>query len=163
MKIRMSAAGSEFTMSAQIAKGFTLLEILLVMTLATLILTVVSANFSVLVPGMEQQAQVRYLVSALRAARSTAVSEQREVALLLDLKQRQYRIEGAEQITQLPETLQLGFFPVLPATTNESTKVIRFFADGSSTGGVIDMVTDEVAYRVTIDWLTGRIGYAETV
>ena len=43
---------------------------------------------------------------------------------------------------------QFGFRP---------TVSIRFFPDGSSTGGHISLIEGKTEYRVNVDWLTGRI------
>ena len=80
------------------SRGFTLLEILLVMMLATLVLTLVPASFSAVVPRVERQAEVRYFVSALRSARGAAIRERREVTLLLDVRRHQYHLAGSEQV-----------------------------------------------------------------
>ena len=34
---------------------------------------------------------------------------------------------------------------------------IRFFPDGSSTGGRVTLTSDERLYHVDVDWLTGQV------
>jgi hypothetical protein len=38
--------------------------------------------------------------------------------------------------------------------------VIRFFGDGSSTGGSVTILQGERRSDVTVDWLTGRVSLA---
>ena len=38
---------------------------------------------------------------------------------------------------------------------------IRFYADGSSTGGRITVSSGERKYLVDVDWLTGRVSIAD--
>ncbi|MCK7491838.1 MAG: hypothetical protein MZW92_09370 [Comamonadaceae bacterium] len=42
-----------------------------------------------------------------------------------------------------------------------ATGNIRFFPDGSSTGGAITVSGPKLAYRVNVDWLTGAIAIVE--
>jgi general secretion pathway protein H len=40
---------------------------------------------------------------------------------------------------------------------NESVGAIRFYPDGSSTGGRIDLSSDDVRYVIDVSWLTGTV------
>ena len=44
---------------------------------------------------------------------------------------------------------------------DETRGGIRFFPDGSSTGGYIALADDKTEYRVKVDWLTGHISIAD--
>lgn len=142
-------------------RGFTLLEMLIAMTLAALILTVVPASFSALLPHVENRSAVKALASTLRSLRGRAVRERTEQALLLDLEQRQYRPSGAEVSTDLPDTLSLAFHPQFDDGQPKSSVVIRFFPDGSSTGGTVDLLASDSRYELHVDWLSGRVEYRE--
>lgn len=141
--------------------GFTLLEMMLVMLLATLILTVVQANFSALVPSAGRQGEVRHFVAALRAARGEAIREQREVTLMLDLKQHHYHRAGSEQRSSLPEDLVIHYHAPFTEVRAPSPVAISFFADGSSSGGLVELVMADERYLISIDWITGKVGYRE--
>ncbi len=145
------------------ARGFTLLEMLLVMTLAALIVTVVPASFNAVLPHVEREAELRGLVSTLRSVRGMAIRERREVSLMLDLKRRQYQQVGSEQVIQLPEVVVLSFRPAFASSVEQSPVVIRFFADGSSSGGTIELAAADARYEIQIDWLSGRVSYREQV
>lgn len=146
----------------QRAAGFTLLEILLVMTLAALVLTVVPVSFNAMVPHAEHKAAVSRLVSALRAARGLAVRERHEVTLILDLQYRRYHLRGSEQLTQLPDSLSLHVSTPFHAVRDAQTVAINFFPDGSSSGALIEMGLEDETYQVEVDWLSGRVRYRET-
>lgn len=142
-------------------RGFTLLEMLIAMTLAALLLTVVPASFSGLLPHVENRSGVKALASELRSLRGQAIRERTEHTLLLDLEQRQYRPSGAEGFTHLPETLSLVFHPEFGNGQSESSVVIHFYPDGSSTGGILELASPDTHYEVHIDWLSGRVEYRE--
>ena len=145
------------------ARGFTLLEILLVMTLAALIMTVVPASMNGLLPHLERQAEVKALVMYLRGARGTAIRERREVTVLLDPERRQYRLTGSGNATQLPDGVLLEYSSAFDSAGARPPHNISFFADGSSTGGTIWFGTADTQYEIHIDWLSGRVGYREKV
>ncbi|MEH6874543.1 MAG: GspH/FimT family pseudopilin, partial [Candidatus Competibacter sp.] len=44
---------------------------------------------------------------------------------------------------------------------DNTTGSIRFFPDGSSTGGAITVGGAKLAYRINVDWLTGAIAIVE--
>ncbi len=175
MRIRILPAGSE-AMRAQhqvIAcrchgvkgqlHGFTLLEMLLVMTLAALVLTVVPASFSAMLPHVERQAEVRELVAALRSTRGMAIRERQEVSFMLDLRRRQYHLMGSEKVTKMSDHFALRFHDTFSPMADELLVVIHFFADGSSSGGTIEVNAAEAGYQIQIDWLTGKVSYLEKV
>lgn len=142
-------------------RGFTLLELLVVMTIATLVLVIVPVRFSAMVPHVESQAEIKRLVLALRAARGMAIRESREVYVTLDLAHQQYALPGSAQMRPLPKNFKIKY--LAPFTPSHVTQLveIHFFSDGSSSGGRIDMTAKDAHYEITIDWLTGRIGYLE--
>ncbi len=142
-------------------RGFTLLEMLIVMTLAALLLTVVPASFSSILPHVERQTEVKALAASLRALRGRAIRERRELTLRLDLKRRQYQLQGGEKVTRLPESVVLGYRPAFATALAESPVTIRFFADGSSSGGTVELATADTRYEIHIDWLSGRVRYRE--
>ena len=42
-----------------------------------------------------------------------------------------------------------------------SVRTIRFYSDGSSTGGRITVASGERKYLVDVDWLTGRVSIGD--
>ena len=50
---------------------------------------------------------------------------------------------------------------LLAACSEQDTGAIRFFPDGSSTGGRVTLMVGERSYAVDVDWLTGRVRVLE--
>jgi len=142
-------------------RGFTLLELLVVMTLATLVLAVVPASFSSMVPHVEQQSQIRDLVFALRSARGQAIRASQNATFTLNLATRQYSLNGTGVTRKLPEDFHVTFIPPFQQIVDSQQIEIHFFADGSSSGGLIRMASKDMQYDISIDWLSGRIAYHE--
>lgn len=139
------------------ARGFSLLELLLVMAIAALMVALVPALLSGVGGSTELRGAVRQLAAGLRAARNEAVTRQHEAVLALDLAQRHFRVTGQPRPYRLPERVAIELFTAESERLDEAIGTIRFFPDGSSTGGRITLSGERVQYLVDVDWLTGRI------
>lgn len=143
--------------SANIQRGFTLTEILVVMVVMLFAYGLVSPLFSSGVSGIETKAVARQLAAGLRKVRSVAISTRRETALVLDVEQRRFELSGDKQIYRLPAKVDLSLFTAQSELSGEKTGAIRFYPDGSSTGGRITIAGASQKYRVDVDWLTGHV------
>ena len=140
------------------AKGFTLIELIVVMALIALVVLVVPPFFSTQGGSVGLEAAARKLASGLRLARSEAIARDREIALALDLGKRRYTI-GGEAWQVLPAGIALAVDPAPSDAEREGG--IRFFPDGSSSGGGITLSSGSRTYRVAVDWLTGQVSIVE--
>jgi general secretion pathway protein H len=136
-------------------------ELLLVLVIGALLLTVVPPMFSAAIPGVQLKGAAREIAAALRYARGRAVANQETAAVILDVEARQYRVTGRERVRSLPKQLDLELFAARSEQTSGNAGGIRFFPDGSSTGGRITVKGGERAYKVDVDWLTGRVKILE--
>jgi len=152
-------AGRQATRGAarQLQPGFTLIELLVVILIATLLIATVPPLFTGSISGAGSRAAARQLATALRAIRSQAIAQHQETALLLDLDQRRYRISAAEREFQLDKDLALSLTIARGQVLEQNQGTIRFFPDGSSSGGRIKLASDRRAYVIDVDWLTGKI------
>ncbi len=91
-------------------RGFTLIEVMVVMALLALMLALVSPNFSTVVPGVSLKAAARTLAGSLRHARSRAIALNEEVALAIDVENRRYAIVGANTGGKLPGEGEIRLF-----------------------------------------------------
>lgn len=137
--------------------GFTLLELLVVLALMTLIIGVVPAMMLGSLPGAEAKAAARHLAAGLRYARSQAITQQQEIAFALDVEQRRYQISQTSRQYQLPAKLSISMITGQSELAGQATGTIRFFPDGSSTGGRITLAYGAREYRVDVNWLTGEV------
>lgn len=138
------------------ARGFTLLELLVVLLLMTLIVGVVPPMLSGGMASAEVKGAARQLAAALRYARSEAIVQQRESALVLNVERRRYKISGLRREYQLADKLQISV--VTAQQLADGTRgAIRFYPDGSSTGGRISVGDGKRNYLIDVDWLTGGV------
>ncbi len=139
------------------SRGFTLVELLVVLAVLALVLVVAGPMVSNALPGAHLKTAARDLAAGLRYARSRAITTNRSTALLLDTETRRYRVDGEPEVRTLPTAFSVSLQTARSELADAHTGRIRFFPDGSSTGGEIELSDGTRTYRVTVDWLMGRI------
>ena len=117
--------------------GFTLLELLVVLVIAVLLVAVVPPLISGMSGATELRSAARQLAAGLRFARNEAVTRQREAVLTLDLSKHRFAVSGDPHEIALPESLSLHLYTAQSELLDQATGNIRFFPDGSSTGGAV--------------------------
>jgi len=149
--------------------GFTLLELLVVLTIAGLLAAIVPPLFANAVPGARLKSTAREFTTSLRDARSRAITTSRPVVLRVIADPPSYSIDNAPA-NLLPSGVSLNVYDYITASrealadrdalTAEDIP-IRFFADGSSTGAIFKISNSGTAYRIDVSWLTGNIHVSE--
>jgi len=80
---------------------------------------------------------------------------------VLDIERHRYRIEGDHRGGSLPGGLDLELVAAEEEMQGEQVGAIRFYPDGSSSGGRVILKRGDGGYQVGVNWLTGRILIAE--
>lgn len=137
--------------------GFTLLELLLVLLLLGLVYGLASPMIGGGSSGLDIKSASRQLAAGLRKARSVAVAERREAVLSLNVEARNFSVTGDPKVYPLPKEPVLSLFTAQSELEQERTGRIRFFADGSSTGGRITVAVGNQKQLIDVDWITGRV------
>lgn len=149
------AAGSKLTLRS---RGFTLIEILVVLVILALTLAlVVPAVSSGL--GASLESASRDLHTGLRKARSQAINQQRSTVFVLDLHAYKFGI-GADLAGQLSRDFELHA-RAAQREMGHKRAGIRFYPDGSSSGGRLGLSQGEDYIWLEVDWLTGRVSRVE--
>ena len=131
------------------------------LVIAGLILTITPPLFSRAMPGTQLKGAARQITSALKYARSHAVVTQQEAQFRLDVEQRFFEVSGRNKQISLPEDLEYRLFTARAEQISDSVGAVRFYPDGSSTGGRITLAYGDREYHVNIDWLTGHVKILE--
>ena len=143
------------------AGGSTLLEVIVVLVIGAamyaLILGVPFRGASV----ADLKSAARTLASGLRQAQTLAMVSRRDAVLTLDVEARQYVLAGETEPKALPKDIELKLFTAQSEIQSEKKGAIRFYPDGSSTGGRITVKAGERQYLVDVDWLTGRVSIGD--
>lgn len=137
--------------------GFTLIEMLLVMAIVGLILAVAPPLLSAALPGLQLKGSARELMAALRQVRSRAVVQGSEAVLELDVEEHVARVTGDTHRIRLPKAIDITLVTAHRELDDVQRGRIRFYPDGTSTGGRLILRYGTSGYQVDVDWLTGRI------
>lgn len=141
--------------------GFTLLELLVVLTIISLMAVIAAPRFAGALPGAELDSGARKLAAGLREARSLAVSINRDVPFTLSGGANRYAVGATGKSRPLPGKLAITLVTGRTEVTGANQGSIRFFPDGSSTGGRIELTGAGGKRSIEVDWLTGRIRLGE--
>jgi general secretion pathway protein H len=142
-------------------RGFTLVELMVVLAIAGLMLALAPPLISSVMPGVELKAAARRTAGALRLAREVAIADGRDTAWVIDIDSNRYRIEGDHRSGSLPAGLDVELVAAEGEMQSDTVGAIRFFPDGSSTGGRVILKRGDGGYQVGVNWLTGRILVAD--
>ncbi len=141
-------------------RGFTLLELLIVVALMGLLLALVPARLGG-GSGAEVRAAARGVAAGLRHARATAVGQRVEAVFQLDLTAKKFTVTGDSRVHQLPQDVELKLFTGQQEIIAEKVGGIRFYPDGGATGGRVTVSSGERKYEVDVDWMTGRVSIGD--
>ena len=147
---------------AQRATGFTLLEMLVVIALIGLATVAVAVSVTSGLASARVRAASSELAGALRATRAQAIVQGEEKVFDVDTRNNSY--DGAKQRkVALPKGLQVSITSAKEDRPDNHTGRIRFFPDGSSTGGRITLKAGRREWHVNVSWLTGQVRVVDTV
>ena len=140
------------THRARAASGFTLLELLVVLAIVSVVFgTLVLARPSAV--GARVNAAARGVVATLRLARAEAMVRNTETTVSVDPEAGVIAFSRGKW--QLPRGAQVR----LTFAETERTAAggsLRFYPDGQSSGGEINLRLEGRLARVTVSWLTGE-------
>ena len=105
---------------------------------------------------LEMQAAVNQVAQGLRVARSRAIATNTPVRFAVDVPLHSFRIDSERPIA-LPSSVSIAMTAVSDETLGSRLAAIRFNADGSATGGRIDLTDGQRVAQIGVDWLTGRV------
>jgi general secretion pathway protein H len=143
------------------ARGFSLLEMILVLVIGAGVFAIVLGVSPKGASSADLKASARALASGLRQTQSTAMATRRDATLTVDLEAREFNFTGSTKAHVLPAGIDMKLLTSQTEVESERKGAIRFYADGSSTGGRITVAAGERHYFVDVDWLTGRVAINE--
>jgi general secretion pathway protein H len=139
-------------------QGFSLIEVMIVLALMGLLMGVVATN---LTEGPVLRESAREVLASLRHARSSAIMTQKQTRWIIDTANKSFQMEGVanaqSQSRQLSPAVEVKLNTAASEVISNSQGAIRFYPDGSSTGGSVDVLYKGQSYKVNVEWVTGRV------
>ena len=137
-------------------EGFTLVEMLVVLSLVALLLVISLPYSTSSGEGRKLDAASQIIAAKLRETQISSLSSNRERSLTVDIKKGLLIQTNPDKTFELPEGIGMSII----TSNNEIMKdagAFRFFPDGGSTGGKIILSKGENRREIAISWLTGGI------
>lgn len=130
---------------------------LLVLTIAVVAMALVVPNFSKGIDAVRVKSATREIASAFRYLRGYAISRNVESEFNVDVKEHVYRITGRTKTYSVPKSIGMKLVTADSEITGEDSGTIRFYPDGSSTGGRVTLSAGGRKRLIDVNWLTGHV------
>jgi general secretion pathway protein H len=132
-----------------------LIELLAAMTIMGMVLAVSIPASVRFYESIQYRQAVRDVITVLGSARYAAVNTGRPQDVVINPKTNEVRLNNKR--TRLPEDLNL-VVTTAREVNREDEGVIRFYPEGGSSGGGIDIERSGAdGVRISVDWLVGRV------
>jgi len=105
----------------------------------------------------EVKAGAGALATSLRLARTEAVRRNTETTVTIDVEGRRFTSADNGKAGALPDGVDIKLFTARREIITGDQGRIRFFPDGSSTGGRVTLARAGRSVHVSVDWLTGGV------
>jgi len=142
-------------------KGFTLVELMVALLIASLVAALALPALSGVVARAEVKSTAGKLAAALRETRAQAIRSRRETSLIIDIGEHRFRITGDRTHHAFDENLEVRLLSAVLGPSRPDIAEVRFFPDGTSSGGEITVTRGLKSYIVRVEWLTGRVTIRE--
>ena len=148
-------------MQSKRARGFTLIELMIVIALMAGLATMVAVQIVGRMDSVKTATAAREVMATLRAARAQALFKQESRAVLFDTEKRSYTPADGVPVA-LPRTMEVQLFTADQEVLSASEGAIRFYPDGGSTGGSVSLSSDGRTWKIAVGWLTGDIAIEDS-
>lgn len=143
-------------------QGFTLIELIIVLVISVLGMAAISSNISSGNQTTKLQTVARDMASALRYAHGQALISRQPVSMFINLDDNSYRVSNRAKTFRFESEIEVSLVVAEEDYPNGGEGSIRFFSDGSSTGGRITLEWGQQLRRVDVNWITGEVTISDT-
>jgi prepilin-type N-terminal cleavage/methylation domain-containing protein len=160
-------------------KGFSLMEVIIALTIIVLSISLVASSFSNLSRTIELKAAAKKVSGILRYYRSEAINKGSVYQVLFDPEARAVKVqsvsltepaqameadqkkggEGLKTLYGLPEGVQMKELDFPSPEYPCDLPAVEFYPNGGSNGGSVLINSPErKGYRIKVDFVTGMVG-----
>lgn len=142
--------------------GFSLVELLVVLSIIALVAGLAVPVLRTTSPRYELSGTANAMSSAIRAARAAAIARNREVIFELDVDTGKFGANLGGKGGAVPGGAGIELVAARTEIVGGTRGRIRFYPDGTSTGGEVKIRRSGHTATVRVDWFNGQVdlGYA---
>ena len=156
-------------------KGFSLVEMIVVLVLIGVSISLLAPSLSRFSKGIELKATVKKISAILRYCRSEAINKGRVYQVFFDSESREVKVQpmapseekegeaknadkGFPKIYSVPAGVNLKEVKTESPESSSDLPTIEFYPNGSSNGGTILLdMEDHHGYKITVNFITGIV------
>lgn len=134
----------------------TLFELLVVMALIAVFASLAMPAIGRIFPKYRLSSVSDTVVAELRRLKAVSIGTGKTARFVVNTKSRAYG--GADRPARiLPDDVNVELIVAKQYLSEPDTAEIRFFPDGTSSGGRVIFSSDALRQEITIDWFSGRV------
>ncbi len=138
-------------------RGFSLVELLVVLAIVAAVAIIALPSLFSGLPGLRLRGAADDMAATLQDLHETAIRERTTTELTLDPATRIYRTSSRPAPHALPKVVTGVGFTTAALRPDDTVARLRFYADGTSSGGTLRLEHEGLSVSVVVDWLTGRV------
>jgi prepilin-type N-terminal cleavage/methylation domain-containing protein len=138
-------------------RGFTLLEMILVMFLIALIIGISAVVFTRSLPSQKVDAVAREIIATFRQARSNATASGKWQVLIVDIEGRTFGIEGGGEPRPIPQDVSIRIIDPLYGEILTGAYKFVFAPSGVAEGGTIILSAGKKIVTIETDPIIGAV------
>jgi general secretion pathway protein H len=139
------------------AAGFTLVELLAVLAILAIAVVAISYGGNRSIDSAQFRALMVRTAASIREARSQAIRAAGESVFIVDLGRRRMGDRNGGEGLAIPREVDVTAEVAASEQYRDGSLGIRFYSNGSSTGGTLRFVWRGQTYRILVNWLTGNV------
>jgi general secretion pathway protein H len=153
---RLALAGRGVAKTGGANDGMLLIELLVVLAILALVSTIALPRAHI-GRGPSLGLIASDIAARLRAARSMAIAQNRDVSFALDTNTRTYGVAGTGSPQTLPAAIDVSVTTGRQYIRETKEAHLVFFSDGTSSGGTIRLADQNQSVAIGVEWLTGAV------
>lgn len=143
-------------MGARARRGFSLLEVLVVVSLIAIASLLAVGILGNGLERMQLRSAAKEVAANLRFTRAHALATGRPQRFAIDPAARTWQAPR-ERSGRIPDRFEVVFTGAREAQARSDEGVIVFFDDGASTGGRVRLEAGSATWDIDVAWLTGEV------